>query len=299
LQENLNSRIGGIMAFQEQEFLRAYRGHIYAVQKDLVALKAAASTAALTLARDAKVKEVEVARDWYREEALRLSKLSTLQTAELEDLRARLSATAEDAAWLGERARAAARTEARLGAELEAARGVAAAAVAGEEGGSGGGGATAVPTFGAAVLGALSPLRRRELLAKTGGAGAGVAEGGGAAATGAAVVEVEALRSEVAALRAALAEERSRREAIEAAGCGGGGGGGAAGEGVEVFGADEEALAFAKSAAAALAASHVPSRVTGAASAAKSAAAAAAAARRAAAPAEPLPPGLRASKLPR
>ena len=64
--DTLNVKIGQVLSAQESEFLRAYRGHMYGVQKEVRGLKEVASAAAATLARDSKVKEVETARDWYR-----------------------------------------------------------------------------------------------------------------------------------------------------------------------------------------------------------------------------------------
>ncbi len=252
--DSLNVKIGGVLSAQESEFLRAYRAHMYGVKKEMAGLKEVASAAAATLARDTKVKEVEAARDWYRDEAVRLDDVVTRQKGELAALRERLGAQTQDALWQGERAREAAKQHTRLAAELEASRalGATAAAALGEEGlqaalaaasgagagaaaaaegrGSGSGGSGA--PVGTATLALLSPARRRALLESLGRGGSAASPAAGAAAQQQQQQQQQqpsererALQQEVEALRAEV-EELSEQLEAERAGGGAGGGSG-------------------------------------------------------------------------
>ena len=129
--DNLNERIGTVLITQEGEFMSAYRGHMYNVQKEIKELKEVASAAAATLARDRKVKEMETARDWYRTEAFRLEDALREELGKSASLAERLGALSSDTAWLQERNKGAARREAKLVSELEASRELGALAAVG------------------------------------------------------------------------------------------------------------------------------------------------------------------------
>ena len=74
--DTLNVRVGEVLASQESEFLRAWRARVYDVQREVLALRAAASASAAALARDEKLRDLEKTRDWFRSEALRLDLLT-------------------------------------------------------------------------------------------------------------------------------------------------------------------------------------------------------------------------------
>jgi hypothetical protein len=70
--ETLSSKVSGVLQKQEKEFLQAYRAHMYNVQKDLQQLRAKLDDAEMSLKKNDKIRKLEEARDWFREEALRL-----------------------------------------------------------------------------------------------------------------------------------------------------------------------------------------------------------------------------------
>ncbi len=55
----LNDKVSTILKKQESEFLRAYRAHMYSVQKELAQLRAKADDAALQLAKNEKIRQLE------------------------------------------------------------------------------------------------------------------------------------------------------------------------------------------------------------------------------------------------
>ena len=182
--DTLNIRVGEVLASQEAEFLRAWRARVYDVQREVLALRAAASASAAALARDEKLHDLEKTRDWFRVEALRLDELTTTQAGELLSLRERLTALSDDAAWLEGRAKSATATEVRLRARVEELQEEVKGFTVGDAKYGGKASAT-IPSspstkvvtgashIGIATLAALSPIRRTALLAKIGGGGGG------------------------------------------------------------------------------------------------------------------------------
>ncbi len=63
---------------QEKEFLQAYRAHMYNVQKELQQLRTRLDDAEMSLKKNDKIRKLEEARDWFREEALRLVSIRLL-----------------------------------------------------------------------------------------------------------------------------------------------------------------------------------------------------------------------------
>lgn len=55
----LNDKVSSVLKKQESEFLRAYRAHMYSVQKELAQLRAKADDAALQLAKNEKIRQLE------------------------------------------------------------------------------------------------------------------------------------------------------------------------------------------------------------------------------------------------
>jgi hypothetical protein len=55
----LNDKVSNVLKKQESEFLRAYRAHMYSVQKELAQLRAKADDAALQLAKNEKIRQLE------------------------------------------------------------------------------------------------------------------------------------------------------------------------------------------------------------------------------------------------
>lgn len=55
----LNDKVSTILKKQESEFLRAYRAHMYSVQRELAQLRQKADDAALQLAKNEKIRQLE------------------------------------------------------------------------------------------------------------------------------------------------------------------------------------------------------------------------------------------------
>ena len=70
--DTLSTKVSGVLQKQEKEFLQAYRSHMYNVQKELQQLRSRLDDAEMSLKKNDKIRKLEEARDWFREEALRL-----------------------------------------------------------------------------------------------------------------------------------------------------------------------------------------------------------------------------------
>jgi hypothetical protein len=70
--DTLSAKVSGVLQKQEKEFLQAYRAHMYNVQKELQQLRSRLDDAEMSLKKNDKIRKLEEARDWFREEALRL-----------------------------------------------------------------------------------------------------------------------------------------------------------------------------------------------------------------------------------
>ena len=100
--------MSSVLKKQESEFLRAYRAHMYTVQKELAQvrrpgrsgprqrthapdpalqqLRAKADDAAVQLAKNERIRQLEAERDWYRTEALRLDQFCAGLKADVESM---------------------------------------------------------------------------------------------------------------------------------------------------------------------------------------------------------------------
>lgn len=103
------ARMRSALAAQEEEFLTAFRAHMYAVQQEVVALRGKAEEAAQRLARSERIRALEGERNFYRGEALRLDGLVAGGCVEVRELRLALSRLRDDNAWLAAQLRAAKR----------------------------------------------------------------------------------------------------------------------------------------------------------------------------------------------
>jgi len=111
-------QIARVLQIQEKEFLEAYRGHMYGVQRELRMWQEKADEEAARALRDAKVQRLEEESAWFRAEALRLNKYTTAMKNDLTALREQIDSTESDRAWLEKQLKAAKRENALLRAEL-------------------------------------------------------------------------------------------------------------------------------------------------------------------------------------
>jgi hypothetical protein len=69
---NVGSKLSDIMSQQEEEFLLAFQQHCFTVQNDLRDLKREWEEKEAALTNNDRIKKIEIERDWYKNEALRL-----------------------------------------------------------------------------------------------------------------------------------------------------------------------------------------------------------------------------------
>lgn len=88
------------MGKQEQDFLAAYRAHMYKVQKDVQDLKQQLEQSENGDQKQEKLKSMEDERNWYRKEALRLDSFAVSMKSDLAAMREKLESLEEDRDWL-------------------------------------------------------------------------------------------------------------------------------------------------------------------------------------------------------
>lgn len=116
---NLNEKIFNVLKKQEEEFLAAYRAHMFNVQKELQALRAKLSDSEVKLNRDEKLRKLEEEKEWYRREALRLDHISTDNAKEMQYMNEKLAGVEDDRKWLEKQLKTCMKQNKFLRAELE------------------------------------------------------------------------------------------------------------------------------------------------------------------------------------
>ena len=96
----LESKMSGVLAKHERDFLAAYRAHNYTVQKELQDLRNKVKEAENSLQKNDKIHKLEEERSWYRKEALRLDGFTTSMKKDLKAMREKLDAIEDDRNWL-------------------------------------------------------------------------------------------------------------------------------------------------------------------------------------------------------
>eukprot|EP01029_Cantina_marsupialis_P000053 TRINITY_DN1004_c0_g1_i1.p1 TRINITY_DN1004_c0_g1~~TRINITY_DN1004_c0_g1_i1.p1 ORF type:complete len:282 (-),score=75.98 TRINITY_DN1004_c0_g1_i1:445-1290(-) len=116
---SLNSKVASVLQKQEQDFLAAYRAHMYNVQKELQTLRAKVDEAELEMKKNDKIRKLESERDWYRKEALRLDGFTTTIQKELQFMKEKLESIEDDRSWLEKQLKTSKKQNKLLKAELE------------------------------------------------------------------------------------------------------------------------------------------------------------------------------------
>lgn len=114
----LDSKLDGVLARHEKDFLSAYRAHMYKVQRELQILKDRANVADSNLKRDNKINSLEAQLEWFREEAIRLGEASTTQQKEIDKWRTKAETLEEDRKFFEQQVKAAKRQNKLLKAAL-------------------------------------------------------------------------------------------------------------------------------------------------------------------------------------
>jgi len=97
---SLSLKVGDVLKKQENEFLAAYRAHMYNVQKELQDLRNKVENAEFELQKDEKIKSLTQERDWFRTEALRLDTFGTALRKEVSLQKERIEELDNDRDWL-------------------------------------------------------------------------------------------------------------------------------------------------------------------------------------------------------
>lgn len=115
---NLSTKITVLLREREKDFLAAYRHHMYNVQKDLQEAKRSVKKAKDDLRNNDQIKKLKKERDWFRQEALRLEKLSKTQEKEIDSIQLKFNTLREDRVWFEKQLKIAKRQIKILTAEL-------------------------------------------------------------------------------------------------------------------------------------------------------------------------------------
>ena len=115
---NLSTKITVLLREREKDFLAAYRHHMYNVQKDLQEAKRSVKKAKDDLRNNDQIKKLKKERDWFRNEALRLEKLSKTQEKEIDSIQLKTNTLREDRVWFEKQLKLAKRQIKILTAEL-------------------------------------------------------------------------------------------------------------------------------------------------------------------------------------
>lgn len=115
---NLSTKITVLLREREKDFLAAYRHHMYNVQKDLQEAKRSVKKAKDDLRNNDQIKKLKKERDWFRNEALRLEKMSKTQEKEIGSIQTKFNTLREDRVWFEKQLKIAKRQNKILTAEL-------------------------------------------------------------------------------------------------------------------------------------------------------------------------------------
>jgi hypothetical protein len=116
---SLSGKVAELLKKQEEEFLAAYRAHVFNVQKELQDLRAKVRNAELALQRDKTIRQLTQERDWFRKEALRLDAYSTAMRKEIKFMEEKIEAIEEDRGWLEKQLKGSKKQSKLLRTELE------------------------------------------------------------------------------------------------------------------------------------------------------------------------------------
>jgi hypothetical protein len=92
----LDQKVGEIVKNYEDDFFFAYKDQMHEIQKELKSMKKKIDEEALKQKADEKKRILEEERDYFREEALRLDKISAEQLRTIEELKFKLKITNEE-----------------------------------------------------------------------------------------------------------------------------------------------------------------------------------------------------------
>mmetsp|Transcript_14643 Transcript_14643/g.30052 ORF Transcript_14643/g.30052 Transcript_14643/m.30052 type:complete len:362 (-) Transcript_14643:6-1091(-) len=117
--DQLGMKVSGVLAKQENEFLGAYRAHMYNVQRELQGLKAEVVEKENALTNNEQMQKLEEECKWYREESLRLDGLLGEAKKSEQFMKQKMSMLEDDRNWLAKQLKSAKKQNKLLRAEIE------------------------------------------------------------------------------------------------------------------------------------------------------------------------------------
>lgn len=117
--DQLGVKVSGVLAKQENEFLGAYRAHMYNVQRDLQALRAEVVEKENALTNNEQMQKLEEECEWYRKESLRLDGLLGESKKNEQFMKQKMSMLEDDRHWLAKQLKSAKKQNKLLRAEIE------------------------------------------------------------------------------------------------------------------------------------------------------------------------------------
>ncbi|GMH86845.1 hypothetical protein TrST_g12246 [Triparma strigata] len=117
--DQLGSKVSGVLAKQENEFLGAYRAHMYNVQRDLQSLRAEVVEKENALTNNEQMQKLEEECEWYRKESLRLDGLLGQSKKNEVFIKEKMAILEDDRNWLAKQLKSAKKQNKLLRAEIE------------------------------------------------------------------------------------------------------------------------------------------------------------------------------------
>lgn len=117
--DQLGMKVSGVLAKQENEFLGAYRAHMYNVQRELQGLKAEVLEKENALTNNEQMQKLEEECKWYREESLRLDGLLGEAKKSEQFMKQKMAMLEDDRNWLAKQLKSAKKQNKLLRAEIE------------------------------------------------------------------------------------------------------------------------------------------------------------------------------------
>ena len=97
---DLDLKVGTVLRQHEVDFLNVYKSHMFSIQKEMKLLKEKASEEANKRRRDEELVKLELERDWFRSEAVRLDSVCKEYKQSAEEWKARAQALEDDRQFL-------------------------------------------------------------------------------------------------------------------------------------------------------------------------------------------------------
>ena len=116
---DLDQKVGTVLRQHEVDFLSVYKSHMFSIQKEMKLLKEKASDEANKRRRDEEMVKLELERDWFRTEAVRLDALCKDYKRSAEEWKAKATVLEEERQFLQDQVIMAKKVNARSMEQLQ------------------------------------------------------------------------------------------------------------------------------------------------------------------------------------